>query len=842
MYLLCRRLKFLKKPLKELNRAHFSHISERVSRLENELAAHQLSLHQDRDNHSLLDQEKLLRSKLSQLKFAEKQFFSQKIKCNFLQESDRGTKFFHALLNHTHRKNFIPAIMNDQGCPSSSLEEVGRVFVNYFQQQLGTSTPTIPLDSEVINSGPCLPSSSHAFLLSPVTPDDIRKVVFSIGDDKAPGPDGYSSSFFKRAWHIVADDFCAAVQDFFTSGRLLRQANHSIITLVPKSANVTSPSDFRPISCCNVIYKVIAKLLAGRLACTLPTIISPLQNAFLGGRFMSDNINLVQELLRQYGRKRSSPRCLLKVDFRKAFDSVHWVFLEQLLLQLGFPGRFVSLLMQCVSTVSYSVAVNGDLHGFFMGKSGVRQGDPLSPYLFICCMEYFSRMLTLASQQPGFRFHPKCQSHRLTHLAFADDILLLSRGDATSVRWLLQQLHLFGQTSGLVIFFGGVRDAHKHTILTESGFKEGIFPFTYLGVPLSPHRLLASQFTPLLNALELTVQGWIGKHLSYAGRLELVRSVLFGKVQLWLNIFPMPEVVLHRLTSICRNFLWTGNIGRNGSALVAWKFLCLPKVEGGLGLFDFKARNRSFLTKQLWNLHLKTDSVWIRWVHHYYLNHEDVWTIQPHQHSSPLWKSILSVRDLLSLRCGGTRETIQLMTTWDTNAGPFLAHAYQFLRPVGAPISWHRVVWEQWSLPKYSFILWLATLGKLRTRDRLRFIPIDPTCVFCRQEEESHSHLFFLCGWPNRLWSLVTAWLRLSRNMHSLSSALRWLHPHKRSMQARMNRVSLGLVVYLIWEERNRRVFDGNSRDVNIVFRRFQVLFYVIFHFHERDHSLLQVG
>jgi hypothetical protein len=331
------------------------------------------------------------------------------------------------------------------------LEEVGRVFVNYFQQQLGTSTPTIPLDSEVINSGPCLPSSSHALLLSPVTPDDIRKVVFSIGDDKAPGPDGYSSSFFKRAWHIVGDDFCAAVQDFFTSGRLLRQVNHSIITLVPKSANVTSPSDFRPISCCNVIYKVIAKLLAGRLACTLPTIISPLQNAFLGGRFMSDNINLVQELLRQYGRKRSSPRCLLKVDFRKAFDSVHWVFLEQLLLQLGFPGRFVSLLMQCVSTVSYSVAVNGDLHGFFMGKSGVRQGDPLSPYLFICCMEYFSRMLTLASQQPGFRFHPKCQSHRLTHLAFADDILLLSRGDATSVRWLLRQLHLFGQTSGLVI-------------------------------------------------------------------------------------------------------------------------------------------------------------------------------------------------------------------------------------------------------------------------------------------------------------------------------------------------------------------------------------------------------
>jgi hypothetical protein len=177
-------------------------------------------------------------------------------------------------------------------------------------------------------------------------------------------------------------------------------------------------------------------------------------------------------------------------------------------------------------------------------------------------------------------------------------------------------------------------------------------------------------------------------------------------------------------------------------------------------------------------------------VHHFYLSHEDIWTAQPNQHSSPLWKSILSVRDFLSLRCGSLRETIQLMTSWSTNTGLFLAHAYQFLRLMGATISWHRVVWEQWSLPKYSFILWLAALGKLRTRDLLSFIPIDPTYVFCRQEEESHKHLFFLCGWPGHLWSMITSWLRLNRATNSLSSALRELHPKKRSMVARMRRVS----------------------------------------------------
>jgi len=114
-------------------------------------------------------------------------------------------------MNHNHRMNFIPAIMTTHGHLSSSLEEVEAVFVNYFQQLLGTSKTTIPFDSAIIHSGPCLSSSSHDLLLSPVTHEDIRKAVFSIGDDNAPGPDGYSFLFFKQAWHIVGDDLSAVV-------------------------------------------------------------------------------------------------------------------------------------------------------------------------------------------------------------------------------------------------------------------------------------------------------------------------------------------------------------------------------------------------------------------------------------------------------------------------------------------------------------------------------------------------------------------------------------------------------------------------------------------------------
>ena len=173
MYILCRRLKLLKGPLKELNRLHFNHISERVSQLESQLEQLQNAFQQDRDNQFLFAQDRFLRSKLSSLKFAEKQFFSQKIKCNFLKHSDNGSKFFHALLGQNHQRNFILAIMCSHGSLNISLQEVGNEFVSYYQRLLGSSNAIFPLDSAVIHCGPCLPASSHGLLLAPVSHEDI---------------------------------------------------------------------------------------------------------------------------------------------------------------------------------------------------------------------------------------------------------------------------------------------------------------------------------------------------------------------------------------------------------------------------------------------------------------------------------------------------------------------------------------------------------------------------------------------------------------------------------------------------------------------------------------------
>nr|TKS07524.1 hypothetical protein D5086_0000112890 [Populus alba] len=167
MYFLCNKLKHLKGRLKSLNNLHFSHISERVARAGKELDETQLLLQNDRDNGDLLALEKKQRLNLVNLKSAEKMFFGQKLKCSFFKDCDKGTRFVHSLMSQRHRKHHIPAIVQNDGMLTSSAEEVGRVFVAYYKDLLGTSKQTIPPRVDVVQSGACINTDSHEFLFAP---------------------------------------------------------------------------------------------------------------------------------------------------------------------------------------------------------------------------------------------------------------------------------------------------------------------------------------------------------------------------------------------------------------------------------------------------------------------------------------------------------------------------------------------------------------------------------------------------------------------------------------------------------------------------------------------------
>ncbi|KAH0701659.1 hypothetical protein KY285_015937 [Solanum tuberosum] len=223
-------------------------------------------------------------------------------------------------------------------------------------------------------------------LCEEVNDQEIWDGLKGITDDKAPGIDGYTACVFKKTWQAVKEDVYSAVKDFFKTGTICKIINCTTITLVPKIPNPVTVKGFRPIACYTVLYKIIAKVMATSMQKIMPSIICEAQAGFIPGRRICDNIILAQELVQAYIRKHISARCMIKIDLQKAYDSVEWIYLEQVLEELCFPAQFRRWIMQCVTTVNYTVLVNGAPTDSFDVAKGLRQGDPISPYLFAIVM------------------------------------------------------------------------------------------------------------------------------------------------------------------------------------------------------------------------------------------------------------------------------------------------------------------------------------------------------------------------------------------------------------------------------------------------------------------------
>ncbi|KAL2224224.1 UNVERIFIED_CONTAM: hypothetical protein Sindi_3052400 [Sesamum indicum] len=293
----------------------------------------------------------------------------------------------------------------------------------------------------------CITDEEANQLLLPISADDVKQAMFDIADDKAPGPDGYSSRFFKAAWA------CGWGRSYEGGTRLLFYRK----TSEAGQLHDLGPDPKGPISCCNVLYKIIAKLLVQKISVLLDKIVSPCQTAFIPGRSIGDNIMLAQELFSRYNQMRLPPRCALKVDIRKAYDTVEWDFLLAVLQLFG----------ECVTTTSFSIGLNGKPHGFFAGARGLRQGDPLSPYLFVLVMEALHLgFLQRIEQDMQFTYHWKCESSKVFQMGFADDLLLLCKADLDSIRVFKEGLDWFAELSGLRL-----NVQKSHLIISRSGSK-----------------------------------------------------------------------------------------------------------------------------------------------------------------------------------------------------------------------------------------------------------------------------------------------------------------------------------------------------------------------------------
>ncbi|XP_019258169.1 PREDICTED: uncharacterized protein LOC109236442 [Nicotiana attenuata] len=467
---------------------------------------------------------------------------------------------------------------------------------------------------------------------------------------------------------------------------------------------------------------------------------------------------------------------------KKAYNSAEWGYLEQVLTHLQLPGRFVQWIMNCVTTVSYSIMINGQPTKPFQAKKGLRHGDSLSPYLFVLVMEYLTRLLKTLKKDPNFNYHPKCGKLNIVQLSFADDILLFCRGDAISVQLLFQCFQQFSKASGLganadksSMFFGGVHDDNQQRILQDLEFIKGTLPV---------RKNSANQ------ECAISIQVY------------------------WSHVFVLPKKLIQLIERVCRTLIWTGGVEVSRKALLSWDSLCKPKAAGGLNLLDIEEWNKAAICKLLWNLCMKKDRMWVKWIHVYYKKQNALWSIVPKQ-ASWIVQKILKAKQYFE-EAGYTDEDVEGISSFS------IKKMYGKLRGNFDRVPWRKLVHSSVGVPKWNFIVFLAAHRRLMTKDRLRGLGYveDITCSLCNSEEETVDHKFFECTYSSRVWTAMLQWQGIQRQPMMWGNELEWAGKYYkgRNTTAELYKLILAGTLYYIWKERNGRIFKGVQRSEDLMF------------------------
>ncbi|GJU01068.1 RNA-directed DNA polymerase, eukaryota [Tanacetum coccineum] len=408
------------------------------------------------------------------------------------------------------------------------------------------------------------------------------------------------------------------VKWFFDHGDFAIGCNSSFVALIPKVLDLKVVSDYRPISLIGSLYKVVTKILASRLSLVISDLISDVQTAFLPNRQILDGPFIINEILVRCKLKKQQAM-IFKVDFAKAYDSVRWDYLDDVLISFGFGPKWRSWIRGSLSSGKASILVNGSPTTEFHLYRGLKQGDPLAPFLFLLIMESLHLSFSRAVEAGIFKGYKIDPSTTLSHLFYADDAVFIGEWSHSNLKGIMNILRCFSLLSGMSI---NIQKSHllgvgiPDNCVAEAAKSIGCLimkaPFKYLGILVGDNMSSKKAWDETINKMKKRLSRWKLNTLSVGGRLTLLKSVLGSTPIYNMSIFKVPKSVLNYMESLRRNFFNGFQEGDRKIAWVKWSKVLASKKFGGLGVSSFFALNRALLFKWVWRYLSHDNSLWSR--------------------------------------------------------------------------------------------------------------------------------------------------------------------------------------------------------------------------------------
>ncbi|XP_052290822.1 uncharacterized protein LOC127900258 [Citrus sinensis] len=803
----------------EWNRQHFGNIFWRKRRLLARLGGIQRAL-EKYTSQGLLELELKLKTELEEVLIQEEIFWLQKSRKDWLLLGDRNTSYYHQKTLSRRRHNHITAIQNNAGSWIYDKEEIKAHVIQFYLSLYSCDSPHFRAYPHP-HSFPFIDDDELQYLHGQVDDDKIKKTIFGMHPLKALGPDGLHAIFYQTQWDTVGSSLCCLMKEVFQHKRLPGDLNATLIALIPKIENPSSLKLYRPISLCNVAYKTITKIIANRLQSILPQLIGPHQTSFVSGRHITENIVIAQEVIHSMRKKTGAKGFMvIKVDLEKAYDRLSWEFINDTLCEARLPLDLIQVIMACITLVQMRVLWNGEVTNEFLPSRGIRQGDPLSLYLFILCIERLSHGIHNAVT--AGKWKPIRLAHNgipLSHLFFADDLLL---GAAMA------------KISGLLGF----------SVTQDLGKDLG----KYLGVPFHHTRVTNNMFQDIVDKVEKRLSGWNASHLSLAGRITLAQSVLQAIPIYVMQIVAIPAGIRERIDRACRRFIWSGSSPHQRLSMISWKDICKPKSAGGLGFKSLALMNRALHMKLAWGLISSPNSFWseVQASRHWCLGDgHSVWFWWDFWVTRDVPLAAYTINNLPSnISNGKVADFVKEDSSWywdrfeqflpshiilqivalhppspdkgtdslfwaHSKFGRFTTHSAYLALSNDTPMHddrlW-RMVWN-WKGPQsVRIFLWQVFHDRLKTKAELarHHIPVSTSCDRCGAMIEDAMHVLRDCA-LQFFNSRLQEWLRMNVGIVGrLWSVSNWA-------------IFFGIALWRLWFWRNHFIFNQASMDPNVV-------------------------